>query len=205
MLACSPTRLIPVYWQINFPCEFTENCFAIFDQSSLVILFTWYCRLYFFPWIPPGDLLNGSVKDFSSCLRGVNIIQFRSISVSFGSMYFFLFQSLDVRASEKLSVRFFNQISCNKCLKAKISCFYMFFLFNPPAWDWNVLRAERLLRSWRHTGWRNTKICIHGASRMEWKCGKCWKSPIFEGKLWVFSSYLSKMRIISMLYNSSLF
>ena len=29
----------------------------------------------------------------------------------------------------------------------------------------------------------------------------CWKSPIFEGKLWVFMSYLSKMRIV---YNSSL-
>ena len=34
---------------------------------------------------------------------GVNIIQFHSISVSFGSVYFFLFQSLDVRASESLS------------------------------------------------------------------------------------------------------
>ena len=28
-----------------------------------------------------------------------------------------------------LLVRFFNQISCNKGLKTKISCFYMFFLF----------------------------------------------------------------------------
>ena len=35
---------------------------------------------------------------------GVNIIQFCSISVSFGdSMHFFLFQSLDVRVSENLS------------------------------------------------------------------------------------------------------
>ena len=30
-------------------------------------------------------------------------------------------------------VRFFNQISCNKGLKAKISCFFLvFFLFQPP-------------------------------------------------------------------------
>ena len=36
---------------------------------------------------------------------------------------------------------------------------------------------------------------------MERKCGKCWKSPIFEGKLRVFISYLSKMRIVSMFYN----
>ena len=91
------------YWQRNFPREFTENCFAVFDQSSRVILLTWYCRLYFFPWIPRGYPLNGSVKDFLSNHRGVNIIQFRSISVSFGSMYFFLFQSLDVRASENFS------------------------------------------------------------------------------------------------------
>ena len=67
----------------------------------------------------------------------------------------------------------------------------MFFLFNPP-WGWNVLEAERLLYSWRHIDWRNTKICIHRASRMEQKFGKCWKSSIFEGKLQVFISYLSE-------------
>ena len=88
-LAC----LLAWYWQRNFLCEFTENCFAVFDQSSRVILLTWYCRLYFFPWIPRGDPLNGSVKDFLSYCRGVNIIQFCSISVSFSSMYFFYFKA----------------------------------------------------------------------------------------------------------------
>ena len=34
---------------------------------------------------------------------GMNITRFRSISVSFGSMDYFLFQSWDVRAPEKLS------------------------------------------------------------------------------------------------------
>ena len=96
-LAC----LLAWYWQINFLREFTENCFTFFDQSSSVILLTWYCRLYFFPWIPHGYPLNGSVKDFLSNRREVNIIQFRSILVSFGSI--FLFQSLDVRALENLS------------------------------------------------------------------------------------------------------
>ena len=76
----------------------------------------------------------------------------------------------------------------------------MFFLFNPPL-GWNVVEAEKLLRSWRHIGWRNTKICIHGASWMEQKHGKCWKLPIFEGKLQVFISYLSEMKIVSMFYN----
>ena len=34
---------------------------------------------------------------------------------------------------------------------------------------------------------------------------KCWKSPIFEGKLQVFISYLNEMKIVNMFYNSSLF
>ena len=102
-----------------------------------------------------------------------------------------------------LLVRFFNWISCNKDLKAKISCFLRVFSVYPP-WGWNVLGAERPLCSWHHIGWRNTKICTHGASRMERKPGKCWKLPIFEGKLRVIISYLSKMRIVSMFYNSSL-
>ena len=40
---------------------------------------------------------------------------------------------------------------------------------------------------------------------MERKRGKCLKSSIFEGKLQVFISYLSEMKIVSMFYNSSLF
>ena len=68
----------------------------------------------------------------------------------------------------------------------------------------NVLEAEKLLHSWHQIRWRNTKICIHGASQMEWKCGKCWKSPIFEEKLPFFIS-LSEMKIvcsITLLYSS---
>ena len=59
-----------------------------------------------------------------------------------------------------LLVKFFNWIPCNKGLKAKILRFFaFFFLFNP--WSWNVLEAERLLPSWRHISWRNTKTYIH--------------------------------------------
>ena len=32
----------------NFLCEFTENCFAIFDQSSHTIFLTWYPEIYFY-------------------------------------------------------------------------------------------------------------------------------------------------------------
>ena len=68
LLACSPDI------DRNFPRKFTENCFVVFDQSIDVMLLTWFCRLYFFPWIPRGDPLNRSVKDFLSYRRGVNII-----------------------------------------------------------------------------------------------------------------------------------
>ena len=36
---------------------------------------------------------------------------------------------------------------------------------------------------------------------MEQKHGKCWKLPIFEKKLWLFGSYLSEMKSVSMFYN----
>ena len=97
-----------------------------------------------------------------------------------------------------LLVRFFNWISCNKGLKAKIS--------QKPPLGRNVLEAERLFHSWRHIGLRNTKTCIHGASQMERKCGKCWRLQIFEGKLRVFISYLSEVktaRSITLLYSST--
>ena len=132
----------------------------------------------------------------------VNIIRLRSISVSFRSMYFFYFKALMLECQKIfLVVIFFNWICCNKSLKAKISCFFScFFLFNPP-WGWSVIESERALPSWRHIGWRNTKICIHEASWMERKRGKCWKLPIFEGKLRLFFSYLSEMKKVSMFYN----
>ena len=39
-LACSPARLPASCQPRNFPREFTEKCFAIFDQSSHVIYLT---------------------------------------------------------------------------------------------------------------------------------------------------------------------
>ena len=129
-----PARLLAGYWQRNFLCEFTENCFAVFDQSSDVILLTWYyCRLYFFLWIPCDYPLNGSLKDFLSNHRRVNTIQFHSISVSFSSIYFFNFKASMLELQKIfLLVRFFNWISCNKGLKAKISCFFTcFFCLTP--------------------------------------------------------------------------
>ena len=165
----------------------------------------WFYWLSFFSWISCGSPLEWSLKDF--CLKqGVSIIQFRSISGSFGSMYFFFKAQMLALQKIFLIVRFFNWIACNKGLKLKISCFsHVFFLFNPLPWDWNVLESERLLCSWHHLSWRNTKICILRASWMERKRGKCWKSPIFEGKLRVFVSYLSEMKTVSMFCNSSLF
>ena len=40
--------------------------------------------------------------------------------------------------------------------------FLKFFSVLTKDWGWNVLEADRVLRSWHHIGWRNTKICIQG-------------------------------------------
>ena len=47
-LACSPARLLTSFQLRNFPHEFTEKCFGIFDQSSHAIYLTWYWLLLFF-------------------------------------------------------------------------------------------------------------------------------------------------------------
>ena len=47
-LACLPPCLLASCQLRNFLCEFTEKCFAIFDQSSHMIYLTWYWLLLFF-------------------------------------------------------------------------------------------------------------------------------------------------------------
>ena len=46
--ACSSPRLLALCLLRNIPHEFTEKCFAIFDQSSCAIYLTWYRPLLFF-------------------------------------------------------------------------------------------------------------------------------------------------------------
>ena len=99
-----------------------------------------------------------------------------------------------------LLVKFFNQVSFNKGLKAKMSCFSC---STPGAGKFKPYK--RLLSSWCHIDWRNTKIYIHRASRMEQKHRKYCKLLLFKGKLQVFISYLSEMKTVSMFYNSSFF
>ena len=71
-----------------------------------------------------------------------------------------------------LIVRFFNWISCNKGLKAKISCFFLCFFclthLRLECWRIRKTASFQTFQTWRsrrHIGWRNTKICINGASR----------------------------------------
>ena len=47
-LACLPPRLVASCQLRHFPREFTEKCFAVFDQSSCAIYLTWYRPLLFF-------------------------------------------------------------------------------------------------------------------------------------------------------------
>ena len=93
----------------------------------------WYCRLYFSPvnftWLS----LRCICQRFLIKPWGMKIIQFCSIFISIGSMYFFYFkaQMLEVQKIFLL-VKFFSQISCNKSLKTKISCFFLcFFCLTP--------------------------------------------------------------------------
>ena len=108
-----------------------------YAQKMHLIIYTTNQVIYFFKLIvftiPCGSLLNGSVKYFLPNHRGVNIIQFRSILASFGSMYFFYFKAQMLEFQKIfLLVRFFNWISCNKDLKAKISRFFTcFFCLTP--------------------------------------------------------------------------
>ena len=47
-LACLPPRLLVSCQLKNFPREFTEKCFAVFDQSRYAIYLTWYRSFLFF-------------------------------------------------------------------------------------------------------------------------------------------------------------
>ena len=76
-------QLLTWYWQRNFLRELAENCFVVFDQSSHRILLTWYCWLYFFPWISCGCLLDGSSKIFDKTIGG----EHNSISLHFCKLW----------------------------------------------------------------------------------------------------------------------
>ena len=102
-----------------------------------------------------------------------------------------------------LLVRFFNQISCNKGLKAKILCFFLFFLFNPPETGMfqnqkehficDITQAEEIQKSASTEFHKWSKNMVNVENR-QFEKGNC-----------VFFSYLSEMKTVSMFYNSSLF
>ena len=119
--------LLARYWQRNFLCEFTENCSAVFVKSGGITLLTWYCQLYFFPWISCGYPLDGSVQDFDETTGG----EYNSISLHFckpWEHFFLLFQSIDVRASENLfDSQVFQLDLFNRGSKAKIVSPIYFF------------------------------------------------------------------------------
>ena len=48
LLTCSPACLLASCQLRNFPREFTEKCFAVFDQSSYAIYLMWYWSPLFF-------------------------------------------------------------------------------------------------------------------------------------------------------------
>ena len=80
----------------------TKYCAPKSQILRALLLLMWYCWLYFscefhmwlsLRWICQRFLIKSYL----------NIIQFCSIFVSFGSKYYIFFQSLDIRASKNLS------------------------------------------------------------------------------------------------------
>ena len=105
-------------------------------------------------------------------------------------MYFFIISKLrclELQQNFPL-VKFFNLISCNKGLKANISCFFLvFFVFSPIKLECSRIRKTALfltphrLRKYQKSVYTE----LH-----EWSENvKCWKSPIFEGKLAIVSFF----------------
>ena len=62
--------------------------------------------------------------------------------------------------------------------------FSCFFCLTPLGLESSSSRKTALFLT--SLGWRNTKIYIHRASRMERKPGKCWKLQLFEAQFQVF-------------------
>ena len=65
VIAC----LLAWYWQRNFPCKFTENCFflliKLYNVNLAHVLYCMGCCLpHVFLGIPHDYPLNGSVEDF---------------------------------------------------------------------------------------------------------------------------------------------
>ena len=85
-----------------------------------------------------------------------------------------------------LLVKFFNWISCNGSLKAKISCFFCFFCL--------ILLMLECSRSRRTTSFLMSHRLKKYKDRDPWsftngKRGKCWKLPILEGNCKFFQLY----------------
>ena len=78
LFACSPSQPFASCQLRNFPREFTEKCFAIFDQSRRAIYLTWYRPLLFFREFYSIISFMVSLKD-SSQIKGRGYIFLSSI------------------------------------------------------------------------------------------------------------------------------
>ena len=76
--ACSPACLLASCHLRNFLREFTEKCFAVFDQSSCAIYLMWYRPLLFFWGFSSIILFMAWLQD-SSQIKGMGYIFMSSI------------------------------------------------------------------------------------------------------------------------------
>ena len=108
---------------------------------------------------------------------------------------------------------FKNKIFLKRIIKKPLKSYFI-FSFEPSLFYWTKSSKPNgvwnwwpvaLQVEWCHIGWRNIKICIYWVSWMKWKHGKCWKLSIFISKLWIFVSYMGRVKTFSMFYSSFLF
>ena len=121
-------------------------------------------------------------------------------------MYFFCFkaQMLELQIIILL-VRFFNRISCNKGLKAKISRFFRcFFLFNPLEAGMFQKQKDRFVPDITLTQeiQKSASVELHKWSKSMVNVENC---KFLKENCKFFISYPSEMKIVSMFCNSSLF
>ena len=87
-LACSSALLLVSCQLRNFPHEFTENCFAVFDWSNLTIYLMWYWLF----WFSGNFLLSFLLRyDFKILLKSRGGGTFLCLALTFGRSFFFFF------------------------------------------------------------------------------------------------------------------
>ena len=129
-LACWPPHLLALCQLRNLPREFTEKCFAVFDQSSCMIYLTWYWSLLLWSF-----LLWYGFKILVKSREGGTFLSLASPVNAWQNFFFFIW---------KLNIPSFDGTILNLIqLEINKNCwnFHQFlkFLLSHPLYDFRIL------------------------------------------------------------------